>query len=88
MAFHENPRAFFGDFGVDATLDGQTVRGLFVAPYGEAFGMVAGSRPQFLLDAAVPAGRGDTLVMAGTAYDVAEIHGDGSAILALTLEAQ
>ena len=86
MAFTENPLAFFGDFGVDATLNTGAVRGIFVSPYGEAFGFVAGSRPGFLLASSVAAVRGDVLTIAGNAFEVAEIQSDGTAIKTLVLE--
>ncbi len=86
MAFTENPLAFFGDFGVDATLNAGAVRGILVAPYGEAFGLVAGSRPVFMLASSVSAARGDVLAIAGNSYEVAEIQADGTAIKSLVLE--
>lgn len=87
MAFTENPLAFFGDFGVDATLDGAVVRGLFLQPYAEAFGYVGGSRPSFMLDAAQPVTARSSITIASTPYEVAEIQSDGTAISVLILEA-
>ena len=85
--FQENTRAYFGDFGTEATLGSLTVRGLFVAPYGESFGgLVAGSSPVFQIDSSVTVAEGDTLTIAGTAYSVVEIHRDGTAVSVLTLE--
>lgn len=84
--FVETPRTFLGDFGVDATINAATVRGLFVAPYGEAFGMVAGSRPQFILASTETASVGDVFVLSGNSYEVAEVQTDGTAFKTLVLE--
>lgn len=86
MAFTETPRAFFGDFGVDATLNAGTVRGIFLAPHGEAFGLVAGSKPSFLMDAGTAAARGDVFILGSVSYEVADIQLDGTGFQILTLE--
>ena len=85
MTFTE--RAYFADFGVDATLNGVTVRGIFDDAYGESFGgMVAGSGPMFRLPSSVSVTSGNTLVHAATTYTVVGIEPDGTGLTLLRLE--
>lgn len=87
MAFTENLDAFFADFGVDSTLNGEPVRGLFDAAYGEAFdGLVAGRSPVFRLPSSVAVADGDALVVAGVGYEVIGIEPDGVGLTLLRLE--
>lgn len=81
--------AYFADFGVDATLNGVTVRGIFDDAYGEAFGgLVAGSGPMFRLLSSVPVSRGAALVHGASTYTVVGIEPDGTGISVLRLEQQ
>lgn len=88
MAFVESFAPFFADFGVNATLNGAPVRGVFDAAPAEAFGLVSGCRPVFLLPTASAAAQGQTLVIDATAYTVAEVAADGTGMDRLTLEKQ
>lgn len=88
MAFTENLSAYFADFGVDATLNGEAVRGLFDRAYGEAFGgLVAGNSPVFRLPSEISAGDGDALVIASVNYLVVGVEPDGAGMTLLRLEA-
>ena len=85
MAFTETPRAFFGDFGVDATLNAGTVRGIFENAYGSSFGgMVDSGGPTFLSESS--ASVGDVLVIAGDSYTVASVEPDGTGFVLLRLK--
>ena len=86
MAFKENPALFFGDFGVTVTLNAAPVQGIFLAPYAEAMGYVAGSRPSLLLPSLVGTDRGDIVAIANTSYEIVEIHSDETAIKTVVLE--
>lgn len=88
MAFVESFAPFFADFGVNATLNGAPVRGVFDAAPAEAFGLVSGFRPVFILPTASAAAQGQTLVIEATAYTVAEVAADGTGMDRLTLEKQ
>lgn len=87
MAFVESFAPLFADFGVDATLAGAPVRGIFDDAYGEAFGgLVSGSGPMFRLPSSVAATRGNALVIGATTYTVAGIEPDGTGLTVLRLE--
>ena len=87
--FAEDLSAFFGDLAVDATLGGQSVRGMFDNTYAEfdMGGGVSGSSPVFTLaSASVPAPVvGLSLVVAGKTYQVVETMPDGTGITMLRL---
>lgn len=79
--------AFFDDFGVDATLNGVTVRGIFDDAYGESFGgLVAGSGPMFRLPTSVPVTDGQTLIHGSKQYTVVGIEPDGTGLTVLRLQ--
>ncbi len=80
--------AYFTDFGVPATLNGAPVRGIFDNQAAEAYGLVSGSRPVFLLPTASAAAQGQTLVIGAGIYTVAEVAADGTGLDRLTLEKQ
>lgn len=86
--FVEDFTIYFADFGVDATLGGASVRGIFdQAP--ATFDMLAGSAPTFLLaSASVPADpRGAVLAVGADSYTVREYTHDGTGLCTLKLEA-
>lgn len=89
--FAENLNTFFADFGVDATLGGQTVRGVF--DNASALGNVglvgmAGTQPVFTLPTASIVGEpvGQTLVVSAVLYYVAVHEPDGTGMSRLLLE--
>ena len=87
MAFVESFAGYFADFGVDATLNGATVRGIFDDAYGDAFGgLVAGSGPMFRVPTTIAVTRGDSLACAATTYTVVNIEPDGTGLSTLRLE--
>lgn len=87
MAFAESFAPYFADFGVDATLAGAPVRGIFDNGYSEAFaGMVAGSGPVFHLPSSVAVTRGNSLVIGAATYSVVGIEPDGQGLTILRLE--
>ena len=76
------------DFGLDATLNGVSVRGIFDAPYADAFG-VGGSAPQLTVlasDAPLVA-IGDAVTIGDASYTVAGVEPDGTGVARLTLRA-
>jgi len=87
--FVEDHAPFFGDFGVDVTLNGQTVRVIFDDGYAEAFaGMVGGSGPRAVASASVNAVAGQVLVHGASTYHVAAVEPDGTGFVLLRLELQ
>lgn len=87
MAFVEDTAPFLADFGVDAVLAGQAVRGIFDAAYATAFGgMVDGNGPTFMLPASVAAQRGQTLLIGASAYTVTGVEPDGVGMVLLRLD--
>ena len=87
MSFVESFDPFFADFGVSATLAGNTVTGIFDDAYGESFGgMVAGSGPMFRLPSSIAVTSGDALVHASTTYTVVGIEPDGTGLTLLRLQ--
>lgn len=92
MAFAEDLRPFFADFGVDALLDGVPVRGIFDAGHElagvGALGMAASLPRLTLPTASVPAGVvGAALVLGTATYTVVEHRPDGTGVSELRLEA-
>ena len=85
MAFTESFAPFFADFGVDATLNGAAVRGIFDNPYDGTFGgMVSASGPVF--QCAVSADVGHSLVIGASTFTVASVEPDGSGMFVLRLK--
>lgn len=77
------------DFGVAATLDGSSVRGLLDKEPVLSLGVVGGNNPQFRLASSAVAGdpRGKALVIGATNYTVRDWADDGQGIAVLELEA-
>lgn len=86
MAFAEPIDAFFADFGVDATLNGQPVRGIFDAPGSEHFGILGATSPVFRCSDSAVATVGSSLVIGAKTYAVAEFLPDGTGIVELRLK--
>lgn len=86
MAFVEDRRAFFTDFGVPAVVGGVALTGIFDAAYADALG-IGGSAPVLTIDtdATTPA-YGAAVTVAGVSYTVAEIQPDGTGMTRLLLE--
>jgi hypothetical protein len=89
MALVEDYFAFFGDFGVDATLNGSPVRGIFDNAYVDSFGL-ATRQPRFALSTAQAgsAAQGATLVIGVATYRVTAVQPDGTGMTELALELQ
>lgn len=77
MAFTEDLSAFFADFAVPATHGGIDKDVIFERSYLESLG-VQTSRPAALGRKSqwLTVGQGDTVVIGGTSYSVAEFHHD------------
>lgn len=91
MAFTEDLTPFFADFGVDGTLNGQPVRGIYDAPGVTANLGSAGAsvtEPQLLLPtASVPASYyGATLVIPAGTFTVREHIPDGTGLSLLLFQ--
>ena len=87
MSFIEDTGPFFGDFGVQATLNGQAVSVIFDAGYAESFGgMVGGSGPKAIAQASINAVRDQSLVIASKTYTVVGVEPDGTGLVLLRLE--
>jgi len=86
-----NPSAdalvMFYDFGVDATLDGSAVRGIFDDAYTDPLGM-AGSQPLLLCSSAdvSTAAQGTAVVVNSVSYTVGSIQPDGTGMTRLLLQ--
>lgn len=81
---------FFTDFGVDATLDGGAVRGIFDRDYAQAFDGIASTSPVFTAPstAVSAATTASLLVVAGNTYRVRSVQPDGTGVTLLLLELQ
>lgn len=90
MQLVENLAVYFAEFGVTATLDGASVRGIFDREYAQAFDGVSTTAPMFTLatTAAATATSASVLVVAGTSYRVRSVQPDGTGITLLILELQ
>lgn len=87
MAIDEDFDTYFADFGVDSTLNGAVVRGIFDDTYGESFGgLVAGGSPVFRIPSSVAASVGNPFVLSGASYRVASVRPDGTGMTTLVLE--
>ena len=88
--FVEDHAAYFADFGVPATLDGQPLRVIFDTPYVEAFGGVATRQTQVTAPSASVDAATNTsvLVVAGNTYRVRSVQPDGTGISTVLLERQ
>lgn len=88
MNFTEDFDAFFLDFGVDATVDGASVRGLFDNDYLTALGVTAGSGPVLLCAAAdvVGADQGDSVTIGAASYTITAKEPDGTGLVLLRLQ--
>jgi hypothetical protein len=89
MPLVEDYFAFFGDFGVDATLDAEPVRGIFDNAYVESFGL-ATRQPRFALSTAEAGAvqQGGVLVIGTATYRVTAVQPDGTGMTELALELQ
>jgi hypothetical protein len=77
---------YFVDFGVNATKGTATVQGLFDNPSADAFGLISGTNPEFRCFSSAGVVRGDTLVISGTSYKVAQVEPDGTGLSVCRLE--
>lgn len=77
--------AFLADFGTDAVADGVVIRGLFDQPPAEAFGMVGGNQPSFMVAENADVYVGLLMVISGRQWHVVNVEKDymGFAILRL-----
>jgi len=87
----EDLAPFFADFAVDATVNGQAVRGIFDNGFASAeVGLVgmSSSRPMLTLPTAGLSADpvGQTAVVGGTSYLVAAHQPDGTGVSTLMLE--
>ena len=86
----EDLSAFVTDFGLDATLSGATVRGIFDVQYerGDIGIGMASTQPAFTTLTANVVGEavGQLLVINGTSYYVAAHEPDGTGMSLLLLE--
>ncbi len=87
MAFVEDTRPYFADFGATATKSGVAVAGIFDSAYAQSFDMIAGSGPVFTCASSAGITRGNTLVINGTSYTVTIIEPDGTGMSRCRLEA-
>lgn len=88
MDFAADMDTFLSDFGVDATVGGVPVRGIFDRRPADAFGMVTGNSPTLTCDESdLPAVANGAAVTIGTAsYVVSAIRPDGTGVVVLDLE--
>ena len=88
MALVEDYSVFMPDFGVDCTIDGETVRGIFDHASADAFGLVNGTKPILLLPSASlgSAAAGSAITVGGVSFTIAEVQPDGTGMSRLVLE--
>jgi hypothetical protein len=87
-AIVENMADFLPDFGIAATVGGVAVTGIFDNAFGDPLGIVAGTSPSllFLSSAAPSAAVGNTVVVGGISYTIAELQPDGTGLMRLALK--
>ena len=87
MSFVEDLAPYYADFSVSANVGGVIVRGIFDNGFGNAFGVVAGSSPVLITQAAeLPAVAVDqAVIINSTTYTVADIEPDGTGMVLLRL---
>lgn len=79
--------AFFSDFAIDLTVNGQPARGIFDNGFASAFtGMIDGTSPVLHLLSAIPVSRGDTVIISAAAYIVTGVEPDGTGVTQLRLD--
>jgi hypothetical protein len=88
MAFTEDFASYFVDFGVTATVDGVSVRGIFDNDFLSTLGITAGSGPVLLCAAAdiTSAAQGDAVTVAAVSYTITAIEPDGTGMVLLRLQ--
>lgn len=88
MAFTENFAPFFADFGIDATVGGAAVVGIFDRQYLTEMGFVAGSSPVLLCISAEvsSAGEGTAVTIGAASYTVTVPEPDGTGLTLLRLQ--
>lgn len=88
MAFAEEAAPFLSDFGVEATVGGASVRGIFDDRARDVLG-IAGSAPALTCASAdiETVERGDAVVIGDASYTVANIEAYGTGFTRLILEA-
>ena len=88
MTLVEDYTTFFAEFGVDATVDGDPVRGIFDAAYAGPLG-VSGVTPMLLCAAVdvASATSGTAVVIGSVSYTVTTPEPDGTGLTRLMLEA-
>lgn len=86
MAFTEDLAPYFADFGIDATVGGVSVRGIFDAAYAAPLGMASSAPALTISAAAAPAvAEGDAVVIGATSYAVTAVEPDGTGMTLLRL---
>lgn len=86
----ENLAVFFdaAEHATAATLDGDSVVGIFENRYVESLGAVAAAQPTYTLPTAdaAAAAQGSALVIGATSYTVRNIQPDGTGVTTLELQ--
>jgi len=84
----EDLPSFFLDFGVDATVGGSAVRGIFDNDFLTSLGVTAGTGPVLLLPTASvgSAAQGDAVVVASVSYTITSLEPDGTGLTLLRLQ--
>lgn len=85
MALTEDFACYFVDFGIDATVGGVTVRGIFDAAYSDGLG-ISGTQPVLLVASSVTAADGTAITIGATAYVVTDVQPDGTGMTRLMLQ--
>ena len=86
MTFVEDLTAMFADFGVTATVNGVSARGIFDKDFLDTLGIVANTRPVLLVASTVSASVGQTVVVNSISYTIAEIQPNGTGLTLLVMK--
>jgi hypothetical protein len=88
MAFTEDFASYFVDFGVIATVDGVSARGIFDNDFLTAMGITAGTGPVLLCSAAdiTSAEQGDSVTVNAVSYTITAKEPDGTGMTLLRLQ--
>lgn len=88
MSFAENLDGFFVDFGVEATIGGKTVRGIFDNGSRDLLSVATRAAAFRCVEADVPDALGQSCIIGGVTYKVVTPEPDGTGLTTLRLEKQ
>jgi hypothetical protein len=84
---NESFSTFMKDFGIDVTINGSSVRGIFDNGFAAIFGMDSSTPSLTVAAADIPdVVQGNTVVIAAVRYTITDVQPDGTGITKLMLQ--